>query len=64
MREKIASVIESDYAGVLKRKMEGVYAVPIGSGQDRGLEKEKRERDQRQAFKVSPPAAAVWWLYD
>ncbi|WVN85165.1 uncharacterized protein L203_100310 [Cryptococcus depauperatus CBS 7841] len=44
MRIKITEVIEIDYLGILKRRMENVYTVQ-GSG-----ERRERERDQRQAF--------------
>lgn len=54
MRKKVVKVVEDDYLGVIKKKMEAVYTIPIGA-QDRGLEKEKREREQRQAFIVSRP---------
>ena len=55
LREKVASVIENDYANVIRRKMEGVYSAQIGSAQDRTAEREKRERDQRLAFVVRRP---------
>lgn len=50
MRTKLTEVIDRDYITALKRKMEGVYAVQ--GGQDRA-EKEKREREQKEAFVVS-----------
>ncbi|WVQ62081.1 uncharacterized protein L199_000216 [Kwoniella botswanensis] len=49
MRQKLAEVIERDYTGVIRKKMDAVY-VGQASAQDRGLEKDKRERDQRSAF--------------
>ena len=52
MREKLTNVVENDYLGVIKRKMEYVYSIPVGN-QERGLEREKRDKDQRQAFTVS-----------
>jgi len=52
MQEKLVTVVENDYLGVIKKKMESVYSVPIGA-QDRGIEKERREKEQRQAFIVS-----------
>ena len=52
MREKLVTVVENDYLGVIKKKMESVYSIPIGA-QDRGIEKERREKEQRQAFIVS-----------
>lgn len=48
----MVGVMENDYLGVIRKKMEAVYSIPIGA-QDRGLEKDKREREQRQAFIVS-----------
>lgn len=50
MRLKIVDVVERDYLNVIRRKMEGVYAV-VG-GQDRS-ERERREKDQKAAFIVS-----------
>ena len=52
MREKLITVIENDYLGAIKKKMESVYSVPAGI-QERAHDKERRERDQRQAFIVS-----------
>ncbi|EIW72587.1 hypothetical protein TREMEDRAFT_70757 [Tremella mesenterica DSM 1558] len=52
MRHKIGEVIEKDYIGVLRRKMDGVYALPHATG----VEREKRERDQKIAF--------IIWLND
>ncbi|WWC99798.1 hypothetical protein V866_006706 [Kwoniella sp. B9012] len=49
MRQKLAEVIERDYTGVIRKKMDAVY-VGQAPAQDRGLEKDKRERDQRSAF--------------
>ena len=51
MREKLVNVVENDYLSVIKRKMESVYSIPVGN-QDRGAEKDKRDKDQRQAFTV------------
>jgi hypothetical protein len=53
MREKLETIMESDYAQLIRKKMEAVYANTTSSGQDRGYEKEKRDREQRQAFIVS-----------
>ncbi|WWD17778.1 hypothetical protein CI109_102219 [Kwoniella shandongensis] len=50
MRHRIAEVIERDYTGVIKKKMDSVYAGYTTSGQDRGADKDKREKDQREAF--------------
>jgi len=58
MREKLVDVVENDYLGVIKRKMESVYSLPAGN-QDRGVEKEKRDKDQRQAFTVSGSSFAL-----
>jgi hypothetical protein len=58
MREKLVGVIENDYLGVVRKKMEAVYSIPIGA-QDRGVEKERREREQRQAFIVGFPRAVT-----
>lgn len=57
MREKLVTVVENDYLGVIKRKMESVYSVPVGA-QDRGIEKERREKEQRQAFIVGAERSA------
>jgi hypothetical protein len=51
MRISIAQVIERDYLGIIRKKMDGVYAT---TGQDRA-ERERRERDQKSAFIVCPP---------
>lgn len=50
MRERIATVLEKDYAAVLSKKMD--QALAQGTTYDRG-EKERRERDQRETFVVS-----------
>ncbi|OCF32799.1 hypothetical protein I316_05435 [Kwoniella heveanensis BCC8398] len=54
MRHKIAEVIERDYTGVIRKKMDAVYAGQPASTstgtQDRGTEKDRREKDQRSAF--------------
>ncbi|WVQ85236.1 hypothetical protein IAT38_007401 [Cryptococcus sp. DSM 104549] len=50
MRQKIAEVIERDYTSVIKKKMDAVYAGYAGGNQDRGAERERREKDQREAF--------------
>lgn len=50
MRERIATVLEKDYAAVLSKKMEAVWAAT--ATYDRA-EKERREKDQREAFIVS-----------
>nr|XP_018267044.1 uncharacterized protein I303_01027 [Kwoniella dejecticola CBS 10117]OBR89202.1 hypothetical protein I303_01027 [Kwoniella dejecticola CBS 10117] len=52
MRLRLAEVIERDYTGVIRKKMDAVYAGSGSSAQDRGGEKDKRERDQRAAFVV------------
>nr|XP_019000435.1 uncharacterized protein I203_06849 [Kwoniella mangroviensis CBS 8507]OCF63896.1 hypothetical protein I203_06849 [Kwoniella mangroviensis CBS 8507] len=49
MRQKLAEVIERDYTGVIRKKMDAVY-VGQAPAQDRGSEKDKRESDQRSAF--------------
>ena len=51
MRVSIAQVIERDYLGIIRKKMDGVYTT---TGQDRA-ERERRERDQKSAFIVCPP---------
>ncbi|WWC86365.1 uncharacterized protein L201_001241 [Kwoniella dendrophila CBS 6074] len=48
MRQKLAEVIERDYTGVIRKKMDAVYMGQVPSSQ--GTEKDKRERDQRSAF--------------
>nr|XP_019014836.1 uncharacterized protein I206_00923 [Kwoniella pini CBS 10737]OCF53617.1 hypothetical protein I206_00923 [Kwoniella pini CBS 10737] len=52
MRMRLAEVIERDYTGVIRKKMDAVYAGTGASSQDRGAEKERREKDQRSAFIV------------
>lgn len=49
MRQNIESVMERDYLGIIKKKMDGVYTA-VGN-LDRG-ERERRERDQKSAFIV------------
>jgi hypothetical protein len=68
MREKISSIIERDYLGVLQKKMDAVYSgagvglgfgTGVGSslagltGQGREGERERRERDLRTSYGVS-----------
>lgn len=50
MRRKIAEVIEKDYTDVIRRKMDNVHS--LAGGGDR-TERERREKDQREAFSVS-----------
>ncbi|WRT64259.1 uncharacterized protein IL334_001190 [Kwoniella shivajii] len=50
MRQRLGEVIERDYTGVIRKKMDGVYSGQASGSQDRGPEKDKRERDQRTAF--------------
>ncbi|ORX36086.1 COG4 transport protein-domain-containing protein [Kockovaella imperatae] len=52
MRDKIATVIEHDYAYIIRHKMEAVYAGAASSIQERGAEKDKRDKDQRLAFVI------------
>lgn len=52
MRQNIESVMERDYLGIIKKKMDGVYT-SVGN-LDRG-ERERRERDQKSAFIVCLP---------
>ena len=52
MSAKILEVVERDYAGVIKKKMEGVYGVQSGVNQERGGERDRREREQRSSFIV------------
>lgn len=59
MREKLAGVVENDYLGVLQKKMEAVYSIPAGL-QERASERERRERDQRQAFIVSEQTVSLF----
>ncbi|KJE05052.1 hypothetical protein I311_01145 [Cryptococcus gattii NT-10] len=49
MRRKIAEVVEKDYTDVIRRKMDNVYS--LAGGGDRA-EREKREKDQREAFGI------------
>ncbi|ORY33702.1 COG4 transport protein-domain-containing protein [Naematelia encephala] len=46
MRLKVSDVVERDYIGVIRKKMDGVYSLPAP---ERGGEK-VREREQRSAF--------------
>ena len=50
MRHRIVEVVERDYLGVIREKMDGVYGA--SGGQDRA-ERERREKDQKAAFIVS-----------
>jgi hypothetical protein len=43
--------MNEDYSGVIRRKMEGVYSA--SAGQERGVDKERKEKDQREASVVS-----------
>jgi hypothetical protein len=67
MRERISSIIERDYLGVLQKKMDAVYSgagvglgfgTGVGSslagltGQGREGERERRERDLRTSYGV------------
>lgn len=54
MRQKIVTVLEKDYALVLSKKMESVYT---GGGTFDRAEKERREKDQKQAYIVRPPTS-------
>ena len=56
MLAKILEVVERDYAGVIKRKMEGVYAIQSGGNQERGGERDRREKEQRSSFIVRDTA--------
>ncbi|OWZ50483.1 hypothetical protein J010_06383 [Cryptococcus neoformans] len=49
MRRKIAEVIEKDYTDVIRRKMDNVHS--LAGGGDR-TERERREKDQREAFSI------------
>ncbi|KIR35473.1 hypothetical protein I352_01748 [Cryptococcus deuterogattii MMRL2647] len=49
MRRKIAEVVEKDYTDVIRRKMDNVYS--LAGGGDRA-EREKKEKDQREAFGI------------
>ncbi|KAJ9115202.1 hypothetical protein QFC20_001069 [Naganishia adeliensis] len=67
MRERISTIVERDYLGVLQKKMDAVYSGSgVGSGfgagvgsslagltnQGREVERERRERDLRTSFSV------------
>jgi hypothetical protein len=63
MRERISTIVERDYLGVLQKKMDAVYSgsgVVSGFGsslagltnQGREVERERRERDLRTSFAV------------
>lgn len=53
MSAKISEVVERDYTGVILKKMEAVYGVQTWSNQERGGDKDRREREQRSSFTVS-----------
>lgn len=57
MREKISTVLEKDYAAVLSKKMERVYAAQPAT-YDRA-EKERREKDQKESYIVRLRLAAA-----
>lgn len=77
MREKISTIIERDYLGVLQKKMDAVYsgAASVGmgfgggvgsslaglTGQGKESERERRERDLRTSYSVS--RAQRQWLH-
>lgn len=48
MRQKLGEVIERDFNGIIKRRMEAVYA-----GQAVSEREKDKARDQRSAFVVS-----------
>jgi hypothetical protein len=52
LRERISTVLEKDFAAVLTKKMERVYAQPVTY--DRA-EKALREKDQKETYIVSLP---------
>lgn len=55
MRQKVVTVLEKDYASVLSKKMESVYST---SGVFDRADKERREKDQKEAYIVSPLLSA------
>lgn len=76
MRERISSIIERDYLGVLQKKMDAVYSgagVGLGfgtgvssslaglTGQGKEGERERRERDLRTSYGVRP--WCLTWLW-
>lgn len=52
MSARISEVVEKDYIALIKKKMEAVYGAQAGNTQDRGSEKERREKEQRSSFMV------------
>lgn len=56
MSELLRSVMDKDYAGIIKKKLDDVYKTAGASGVG-GIRGEKAERESRQAFIVSsvPP---------
>lgn len=61
VREATSSIIERDYLGVLQKKMDAVYSggsisIPLPSlpGVSREAERERKERDLRTSYSVSP----------
>lgn len=52
MSKSIRVIMERDFAQVLKKRMESVFAL-LGSNQGRADEKEKREREARLIYTVS-----------
>ncbi|KAK4683669.1 conserved oligomeric Golgi complex subunit 4, partial [Tremellales sp. Uapishka_1] len=52
MREKISQVMERDYTGVIKKKMEAVYAGNASAGSAERGEKDRRDREIRSSFLI------------
>ena len=59
MAQKISEVMERDYTGAIKRKMEAVYGTQPSSTQERGGERDRREKDQRASFIVRLDSSSV-----
>jgi hypothetical protein len=50
MVEQLRDIVDRDYAGVYKRKLDDVYKSPVGQG---GARSDKGERESRLSFIVS-----------
>jgi len=49
-------VVDRDYTGAIKKKMDSVYGSQVGGNQERGAERDRREREQRSSFIVCEKA--------
>lgn len=61
MSRTIRSIMERDFAQVLKKRMESVFTL-LGSNQGRADERERREKDARLIYTVCPMIFCRSWL--